>query len=74
MTLALPLGGAIEVEALDIAGRRVRQIATGVLPAGRTTCLWDLRDARGRDVPAGLYVLRARTPQGVLTRRAAVVR
>jgi hypothetical protein len=74
MTLALPSGGAIMVEALDLAGRRVREIAAGVLPAGRTTCWWDLRDARGHDVPAGIYLVRARTPQGVLTRRAAVVR
>jgi hypothetical protein len=72
--LALPFAGAVEVEALDVTGRRVRTLAAGELPAGSTTCTWDLRDAHGRPVPAGLYVVRARTPQGTLTRRATVVR
>ena len=72
--LALPHAGAVEVEALDLAGRRVRGIAAGEFEAGSTTCVWDLRDERGRPVPAGLYVVRARTPQGTFTRRAAVVR
>jgi hypothetical protein len=72
--LSLSRAGAVEVEALDLAGRRVRGIASGELPAGSTTCVWDLTEARGRPVPAGLYLVRARTPQGTFTRRAAVVR
>jgi DNA-binding beta-propeller fold protein YncE len=72
--LALPLAGAVEVEALDLAGRRVRVLAAGDLPAGSTRFTWDLCDARGRPVPAGLYLVRARTPFGTFTRRAAVVR
>ncbi len=72
--LALPRAGAVEVEALDLAGRRVRTIATGEFAAGSTTCVWDLRNAGGLPVPAGLYLVRARTPDGVLMRRAAVVR
>jgi len=72
--LALPRAGRVEVDALDLAGRRVRSIVAGELPAGSTTCLWDLRDGRGRRVPAGLYVLRARTPQGTIARRTMVTR
>jgi hypothetical protein len=72
--LGLSFAGAVEVEALDLAGRRVRTLAAGVLPTGSTNCTWDLRDAQGHPVPAGFYLLRARTPQGTLTRRVAVVR
>jgi len=71
--LALPLAGAVEVEALDLLGRRVRTLVAGVLPAGSTRCTWDLCDERGRPVPAGIYLVRARTQQGTLTARAAVV-
>ncbi len=72
--LTLKHPGKVEVEALDLAGRRVRVIAAGELPAGGTTLAWDLEDADGRPVPAGLYVVRARTPEAALTRRVAVVR
>jgi hypothetical protein len=72
--LDLPRAAAVEVEALDLAGRRVRTIAAGEFAAGSATLAWDLRDARGRPVPPGLYLVRARTPFGVLIRRAAVTR
>lgn len=74
VTLALPHAAAVEVEALDLLGRRVRTIAAGVMRAGSTIMSWDLSDASGRPVPAGLYWVRAHTPAGVFTRRAAVVR
>jgi flagellar hook capping protein FlgD len=74
LRLALPRPGKVEVEALDLAGRRVRTIASGEIPAGATDWGWDLTDARGRPVPTGLYWLRARTPEGVFTVRAVVVR
>jgi hypothetical protein len=66
--------GRVDVDALDLAGRRVREIASGEVAAGGTTWVWDLRDAHGRRVPAGVYVVRARTPEGVFTRRATVIR
>ena len=62
------------MEALDLAGRRVRRIAAGDLDAGSTTLAWDLRDDEGRRVAPGIYLLRVRTPEGARTRRAAVVR
>jgi len=72
--LTLARAGAVEVDAIDLAGRRVRRIATGALAAGSTTLAWDLRDEAGHRVPPGVYLLRARTPEGTRTRRAAVVR
>jgi hypothetical protein len=74
VTLALPRAGAVEVDALDLAGRRVCEVVGGTLPAGSRMLTWDLKDSHGRPVPTGLYWLRARTPQGVFTVRAAVVR
>src|SRR5204862_1174255 len=48
LRLALPRAGRVEVDALDLAGRQVRTIAAGLLPAGTADWGWDLRDARGR--------------------------
>ena len=50
------------------------EVVGGTLPAGSRMLTWDLKDSHGRPVPTGLYWLRARTPQGVFTVRAAVVR
>jgi hypothetical protein len=45
----------VVVEAFDIAGRRVAEIGTArAFPA---TLVWDGRDASGRTVPPGVYVL-----------------
>ncbi|HEY2954083.1 MAG TPA: FlgD immunoglobulin-like domain containing protein [Candidatus Eisenbacteria bacterium] len=74
LRLDLPAAARVEVDALDLSGRLVRRIAAGELGAGRTTVAWDLRDAGGRAVPAGVYVVRARTPERSFARRVAVVR
>uniref|UniRef100_A0A7C4GGS0 FlgD/Vpr Ig-like domain-containing protein n=1 Tax=candidate division WOR-3 bacterium TaxID=2052148 RepID=A0A7C4GGS0_UNCW3 len=41
----------------DVTGRRVRVMAEGRQPAGRHTLVWDLCDAAGCRVPAGVYLV-----------------
>jgi len=56
----LPEGGAFRLEVSDVAGRRVRSLASGWTPAGERVYAWDGQDDAGRRVPAGLYVARLR--------------
>jgi hypothetical protein len=49
--------GAVEV--FDLAGRRVRTIRSGFLPAGRTMVTWDGLDEAGVMRPSGIYFVRA---------------
>lgn len=57
------------VEVFDARGRFVRGwSARAPLDAGREFT-WDLRDADGRDVPAGLYFVRLTSDAGALVRR-----
>jgi len=49
-----------EVAMYDLAGRRVRTLAGGELPAGETRLVWDGRDHRGREMPSGTYLCRLR--------------
>jgi hypothetical protein len=72
-TYAMPEAGAIEVAAFDLAGHPVKTLATGSRPAGQGEMTWDLRDAAGRRVPAGVYLVRARLGANVWTRRLMVV-
>jgi hypothetical protein len=60
--VAFHLDGPARVEArvYDVAGREVRTLANGVLPAGEHRLDWNGRDARGGAVASGVYFLRFR--------------
>ena len=48
----------VELGVYDIAGRLVRHLQSGMLPAGEQRLAWDGRNDAGRDVSVGLYVVR----------------
>lgn len=52
---AMMAGQDHEVAMFDMAGRRVRTLASGLTSAGRTPLRWDLRNARGERVRPGTY-------------------
>lgn len=58
--MGLPRAARIEFAVFDARGRRIRQLANGVLPAGEQLIRWDGRDAAGRSVPSGSYFYRLR--------------
>ncbi|MEQ1832039.1 MAG: FlgD immunoglobulin-like domain containing protein [Candidatus Eisenbacteria bacterium] len=62
-TVVFSLGktGPGEVGVFDLAGRRVRTLASGVLAAGEHTLSWDGRDGDGHRLNAGVYMLRLQT-------------
>jgi len=68
---ALPRKGRTRLEVFDLGGRRVRVLAEGEREPGRYTIRWDGRDAAGRRVAAGVYVLRLDAAGALLTRRVA---
>ena len=74
LTLSLPSPASLEVEVLDVTGRHVRTLAHGMSAAGPRTLRWDGRDETGRTLPAGLYLVRARTPEFTRVTRLARVR
>lgn len=61
----------VEVRALlfDLQGRRVGEVHHGALPRGRTSLVWNGAGDRGRDLPAGVYLLRVESPLGSATVR-----
>ncbi|MCA9752132.1 MAG: S8 family serine peptidase [Gemmatimonadetes bacterium] len=67
--LALPADSPVDVEVFDVRGARVAVAHSGVLPAGRNALSWDGRDASGREVPGGVYFVRARTESEVISRK-----
>lgn len=57
-----PPGEAVDLAVLDVLGRRIRSLAT--VPGGEQTVGWDGRDASGRVVPSGVYLVVATSPYG----------
>jgi hypothetical protein len=73
LSFALPRAAHARLEVLDVAGRRVRLLADHELAAARYEFGWDLRDAGGRRVGPGVYLLRLSTGGAEARTRRLVV-
>jgi len=65
----LPRAADVSISVYDLAGRRVTEIERGSKTAGTHQVGWNFRDASGRSVPLGYYILKLRVGDTVLTRR-----
>jgi hypothetical protein len=69
----LARAGAIRLEVFDLAGRRMKTLASGYLPAGRYERRWLLDAAAGRAVARGVYFVRLAAPGTNLVRRLVIM-
>jgi FlgD Ig-like domain len=74
LSFSLPRSGPVSLTVFDLAGRRVRELASGTLAAGDHERSWDLADPQGVPVADGLYLVRLTAAGGVRTRRLVVAR
>lgn len=72
--LMLPRPSRVTIGIFDATGRKVRQLLEGVVASGANALVWDLTDADGKPVPAGLYFAHAQTDGLEQRRRIVVVR
>jgi hypothetical protein len=63
----------VRLSVLDLAGNHVTDLAAGYLTAGRHETVWDGRDARGRAMATGTYLLRLIAATGGETRKVTLV-
>jgi flagellar hook assembly protein FlgD len=61
--------GRVELALYDLAGRRVRTLVSGALPAGRHTVSWDGRGDAGARLAPGLYLAHLEGAGRSLSRR-----
>jgi hypothetical protein len=54
----LPVAGQAQLSIYDLAGRLVRVLVEGEIPAGSHEAVWDGRDQSGRSAPSGTYLAR----------------
>ncbi|UCF09939.1 MAG: hypothetical protein JSW65_07730, partial [Candidatus Bipolaricaulota bacterium] len=67
-----PTRGSVRV--YDVAGRLIRTLHEGTLPAGRGEIIWDTRNQAGELVPAGVYWSRVETERNSAARKLMLVR
>jgi hypothetical protein len=66
--------GQVTLAIVDVQGRRVRELAQGVLPAGPHRVVWDGRTDDGIEAAAGVYFILLEAEKRVLSRKLALVR
>lgn len=71
---SLPRQGRAKLSVVDVTGRTVRVLLDGEAPAGAREAVWDGRDASGRPVSSGVYLVRLESEDGVRTAKVARIR
>ncbi len=74
MRFSLSRPAAISLAIYDVAGRKVRTLASGAQPAGEHEIHWDGRDAAGLEAAAGVYLVRLAGDGVVRTRKLLLTR
>ncbi|MFB3910479.1 MAG: C25 family cysteine peptidase [Candidatus Eisenbacteria bacterium] len=70
----LPQNAQVRLGVYDVAGRKIAQLVSGTLAAGRHQVLWNGRDEAGRMAASGVYLYRLEALGQTLTRKMLVVR
>ncbi|MGD8395925.1 MAG: S8 family serine peptidase, partial [Candidatus Eiseniibacteriota bacterium] len=74
LTLALDRPATVAVAVYDVQGRLARRLTSRRLDTGVHPIVWDGRDAVGRPVPAGLYLLDVSSDLGHVRRKVVRLR
>jgi len=74
IAFALAAAGPVEVTVYDVTGRKVATLAAQAYAAGDHRVTWEGRDASGRSMPSGTYLVRLVADGRVDSRKVQLVR
>ncbi len=74
LSFTLSADGPVHLTIHDAAGRLVRDLETGALPAGRQEVVWDGCDDEGLPLASGVYLARLQSSASVGVARLVLVR
>ncbi len=74
LSFALPRAGRVQLEVLDVSGRRVAMVADGAFAAGRHSLRWEARDATRSRLTPGVYLCRLSFEGRALTQRVVATK
>ena len=70
---AVPHSSWVKLDVFDVNGRWVKSIANDIFEAGHYSCPWDCRDAAGRKVAAGVYLIRMEADEFDAVRKIVIM-
>jgi cytosine/adenosine deaminase-related metal-dependent hydrolase len=73
LVLQLPTSGHVSLRIYDVAGRLVKSVVESTLQPGQFRYDWDLKNAAGAPVPAGIYLARMKHAAGTVVSRIVVL-
>jgi ligand-binding sensor domain-containing protein len=71
---SLPAASRVKLTVYDTTGQIVRELASGMLPAGKHSLAWEGRDDAGRPVSSGLYFARLAVGDRVLVHKMLLLK
>ncbi len=74
ISFSLPKTGTASLAVYDITGRKVRDLAAGLMTAGAHSAVWNGRDASGRAVSSGVYFARLSLGGAAVTHRMTLMK
>lgn len=74
ISYSVPGGGFSRLSVFDLSGRMVATLASGDIPAGMHSAVWNGLDSNGNPVGSGMYLLRLETPLGSAGSSCVVLR
>ncbi len=74
LNFSLPRAGHARLSVYDLRGRRVRTLWDGPASVGKTQVTWDGTDGSGRNVAAGMYMVRLLVGERTETRKVALLK
>jgi hypothetical protein len=74
VTFSLERDGQAVIDVLDLQGRLVRTLLSGMVTAGERTVEWDGRDETGKPVGSGAYLARLRSGGQVSTHKMVLAK
>lgn len=72
--LTTPVGLAVDLDIMDVSGRRVRRLLWGASDMGAKNVIWDGRDDAGLALPSGIYFCDVRAGGLRAVRKVTMVR
>ncbi len=70
----LPERGVVELGIYDLKGRKVRSLYSGIMTSGSHLLDFETANADGKSLPAGIYLIRMKTPSATLSKRISLIR
>ncbi len=74
LQIALPRAGRFSLEVFNLAGRRIRTLQRGAMPAGTMLIRWDGKLDAGGPAPSGIYFVKLRTEDESMMKRVVLLR